>query len=101
MRDDAVLPFVEGVYCGLAVGGVQGASTSQLNDCAYHLRRMVSRVGGPARYGPFHRRSEPSPDEVDRICSSGQLWGRPRRNFYAGLIPAVKAWEGSLPDGAV
>jgi hypothetical protein len=31
----------------------------------------------------------------------GRIWGRPRRNFFAGLIPAVKAWEGPLPDGAI
>lgn len=55
----------------------------------------------PARFGPFHRRCESQPDEVTKICSSGQLWGRPRRNFFAGLIPSVKAWEGPLPEGAV
>jgi hypothetical protein len=41
------------------------------------------------------------PDEVDQICASGELWGRPRRNFYAGLIPSVKAWEGPLPADAI
>jgi len=35
------------------------------------------------------------------ICSSGQLWGRPRRNFFAGLFPAVKAWDGSLPEDTI
>ena len=55
----------------------------------------------PARFGPFHRRSELHPEDNERICSSGQLWGRPRRNFFAGLIPAVKAWEGALPPDAV
>lgn len=55
----------------------------------------------PAKYGPFHRRCESQPDEVEKICVSGQIWGRPRRNFYAGLIPAVKAWDGALPINAV
>jgi hypothetical protein len=57
--------------------------------------------GLPGRFGPFHRRSESKPHENDLICSSGQLWGRARRNFYAGLIPAVKAWSGPLPANAV
>jgi hypothetical protein len=38
---------------------------------------------------------------VALICASNELWGRPRRNFFAGLFPAVKAWDGPLPDGIV
>ncbi len=53
------------------------------------------------RFGPFHRRSASNPDEIARIYSSGELRGRPRGNFFAGLIPAVKAWDGALPDGIV
>jgi hypothetical protein len=55
----------------------------------------------PGRYGPFHRRSFARPEENEAICSSNQLWGRRRENFFAGLIPAVKAWEGPLPEGVV
>ena len=55
----------------------------------------------PARFGPFHRRSEPQPDEVAKIATSDQIWGRARRNFYAGLFPAVKAWDGPLPEDAI
>jgi hypothetical protein len=55
----------------------------------------------PARFGPFHRRSAMKSDENELISSSGQLWGGPRRNFFAGLIPVVKAWDGPLPDGVV
>jgi len=55
----------------------------------------------PARFGPFHRRCEPNPDEVELIATSGYLWGRPRHNFFAGLIPAVKAWDGPLPMNAL
>lgn len=55
----------------------------------------------PARFGPFHRRSEMKPEENDLVCTSGQLWGAPRRNFYSGLFPAVKAWDGPLPQNAV
>jgi hypothetical protein len=55
----------------------------------------------PGLYGPFHRRSFVRPEENEAICSSNQLWGRRRENFFAGLIPAVKAWEGPLPDGVV
>lgn len=32
---------------------------------------------------------------------SGEVWGRPRGNIYAGLFPAVKAWDGPLPEGIV
>lgn len=35
------------------------------------------------------------------MSASGQLWGRPRRNFFAGLIPAMNAWDGPLPADAV
>lgn len=62
---------------------------------------MLPNDRRPARFGPFHRRSEVDPEENERVVSSSQLWGRPRRNFFAGLIPAVKAWEGALPENAV
>lgn len=29
------------------------------------------------------------------------IWGKPPGNFYAGLIPCVKAWTGPLPDGVI
>jgi hypothetical protein len=41
------------------------------------------------------------PGEVEEVCASGELWGRARRNVFAGLIPAVKAWEGPLPHNAI
>ena len=62
---------------------------------------MSSRTSRPARFGPFHRRCEAHPEEVNKVRASGEVWGRPRRNFFAGLIPAVKAWEGPLPMDAV
>jgi hypothetical protein len=52
----------------------------------------------PARFGPFHRRTYIDPTENEKLSASGQLWGRPRRNIYAGSIPAVKAWDGPLPQ---
>src|SRR5256885_16307043 len=55
----------------------------------------------PAQFGPFHRRCEAKPEEVGQVLACGYLWGRPRRNFFAGLIPAVKAWEGPLPKDAI
>ena len=55
----------------------------------------------PARFGPFHRRTYIDPTENEKVSASGQLWGRPRRNIYAGSIPAVKAWDGPLPQGIV
>jgi hypothetical protein len=61
----------------------------------------TASISGPARFGPFHRRCEPRPEEVDQIARSGEIWGRARRNFFAGLIPAVKAWEGRLPSDAI
>jgi hypothetical protein len=62
---------------------------------------MMPKVSPDARFGPFHRRCEPRPKEVEQITASGQIWGRVRRNFFAGLIPAVKAWDGPLPADAV
>jgi len=55
----------------------------------------------PGRYGPYHRRSWSHPEENEAICSTNELRGRRRQNFFAGLIPAVKAWEGALPDGVI
>jgi hypothetical protein len=61
----------------------------------YHLRRERQ----PARsIWPI-----PSPavlsGENEKIAASGEIWGRPRSNVYAGEFPAVKAWNGPLPDG--
>lgn len=56
---------------------------------------------GSARFGPFHRRTNSNPSENERVASSGEVWGRPRGNIYAGLFPAVKAWDGLLPEGIV
>jgi hypothetical protein len=53
------------------------------------------------RCGPFHRRSAHNPAENELIVSSGVIWGRPPGNFFAGLVPCVKAWDGPLPEGYV
>ncbi len=53
------------------------------------------------RFGPYHRRTRRYPDENRLVEESGMLWGRPQGNFYAGLIPCVKAWSGALPDGMI
>lgn len=52
----------------------------------------------PARFGPFHRRTHMDPSENEKVASSGQVWGRQRRNIFAGYRLAVKAWAGSLPE---
>jgi hypothetical protein len=58
-------------------------------------------LGGPARFGPFHRRTHNDPSENEKAAVSGEVWGRPRGNIYAGLFPSVKAWSGALPEGIV
>jgi len=60
-------------------------------------------ASGPpiAGFGPFHRRTAGNPSENEKVATSGEVWGRPRGNIYAGLFAAVKAWEGPLPDGIV
>jgi hypothetical protein len=55
----------------------------------------------PARFGPFHRRTNVDPAENQKVVLSGVVWGRRRGNIYAGLYPAVKAWDGALPEGVV
>ena len=55
----------------------------------------------PARFGPFHRRTYMDPSENEKVTSSGQVWGKVRRNIYAGFRPAVKAWAGPLPDDII
>lgn len=58
----------------------------------------MSSTKRPARFGPFHRRLHFA-GENEKIAASGEIWGRPRSNIYAGDVPAVKAWNGPLPDG--
>ena len=51
-------------------------------------------------YGPFHRLLAPGVQDAHttvRQVLSGELWGRPPA---WGGEPAVKAYAGSLPDGA-
>ena len=55
----------------------------------------------PAQYGPYHRRTYVDPAENEKVSASGLVWGRRRGNIYAGLRPAVKAWNGSLPPNVV
>jgi hypothetical protein len=55
----------------------------------------------PAKFGPYHRRSQHNPTENERISVSGRIWGKPRGNYFAGIVPCVKAWEGPLPNGIV
>ena len=61
----------------------------------------VSEAPPPAKFGPFHRRTHLDPTENEKVSFSGQVWGRPHGNTYAGLYPAVKAWRGPLPDGVI
>jgi hypothetical protein len=39
------------------------------------------------------------PSENAKVSASGQVWGGRRRNVFAGARPAVKAWDGPLPEG--
>lgn len=55
----------------------------------------------PATFGPYHRRSYRNPEENELISASGQIWGKPRGNYFAGIVPCVKAWDGPLPEGMV
>ena len=55
----------------------------------------------PARFGPFHRRCRQNPAENEQISRSSQIFGRPRGNYFAGLFPCVKAWDGPLPEGII
>jgi len=61
----------------------------------------MSIVIRPAKYGPYHRRAHHDPDENELISASSMIWGKPRGNYFAGIIPCVKAWDGPLPDGIV
>jgi len=54
-----------------------------------------------ARFGPYHRRSQHNPAENELVNAGGFLWGKPRGNYFAGVVPCVKAWEGPLPETIV
>ena len=53
------------------------------------------------RFGPYSRRCDRDPSEIGKVAASGILWGRARSNIYAGLIPAVKAWDEALDPNHV
>ncbi|HXA17632.1 MAG TPA: hypothetical protein VN380_11610 [Thermoanaerobaculia bacterium] len=55
----------------------------------------------PAKFGPYHRRSHHNPEENELISASSRIWGKPRGNYFAGIVPCVKAWEGPLPEGII
>ncbi len=40
-----------------------------------------------------------SPEIIQKILDSGELWGAPPRNIFQSNIPKVKAYRGELPDG--
>ena len=61
----------------------------------------MSMRGTPAKFGPYHRRSHHNRLENELIAASGRIWGKPRGNYFAGIIPCVKAWEGPLPEGTI
>jgi hypothetical protein len=51
-------------------------------------------------YGPFHRIEAPGGQTTTSLVKqalSGELWGRPINN--GGVTPAVKAYNGHLPEG--
>jgi hypothetical protein len=50
-------------------------------------------------FGPYYR-ADP-PDVIDQVVKSGELWGRPPRNFNASDFPKAKAYLGALPKGVV
>jgi hypothetical protein len=59
---------------------------------ANHVERSV--------YGPFHRVLAPGVQDADTVVKqmlSGEIWGLPPS---WGGSPAVKAFAGSLPEGA-
>lgn len=47
-------------------------------------------------YGPFHRLADAS-DVIDKIVTTGELWGQAPRNYFRSDRPKVKAYCGSLP----
>jgi RHS repeat-associated protein len=58
----------------------------------------------PPMYGPFHRRFSPSHtgEVAEMMQTSGELWGQGARQAGGGRgIPAAKAFEGPLPEGAL
>jgi hypothetical protein len=61
----------------------------------------MSTARRKARFGPYHRRSRHNPAENELVSAGGLLWGRPRGNYFAGVVPCVKAWEGPLPEAIV
>jgi hypothetical protein len=70
-----------------------GISTVRLNHAAM-LNHVVREV-----YGPFHRKLAPNVQDAATVVkqiASGEIWGRPPS---WGGSPAVKAYQGELPQG--
>ncbi|CAM4132194.1 hypothetical protein F901_03000 [Acinetobacter dispersus] len=61
--------------------------------------RSIDFVGPPKMYGPYHRLGD-SMENIQSIKNSKELFGNPPTNFFRSDIPKVKAYEGSLPNGA-
>lgn len=76
-------------------------ASAPLEPAAHVGLRPDEHVPATGRFGPFHRRTHFDPSENEKVASSGVLWGRRRGNIYAGLYPAVKAWDGELPEGVI
>lgn len=49
-------------------------------------------------FGPFYRVND-SPETIQKIKESGELWGKPPRGPFQSDFPKVKAYAGNLPDG--
>lgn len=61
--------------------------------------RSIDFVGPSKMYGPYHRLGD-SMENIQSIKNSRELFGNPPTNFFRSDIPKVKAYEGSLPNGA-
>jgi hypothetical protein len=62
-------------------------------------QQIVKATENVAEAKTYHRLGD-SPEIVEKIKESGELWGRPPRNTFASEIPKAKAYDGSLPSDA-
>ena len=80
------------------------AATTRPSACPLGLicagRARCSRKNWESDLPTYHRLGGSSV-EISAIRASGQLRGGPPRNIYQSDIPAVKAYPGPLPAGAV
>ena len=79
-------------------GPAKNSSSGEVNP----VESATKAAGEQAQHGPYHRLASPTQtgETAAKQQQSGEVWGKGSRQAGGGAgIPAVKAYDGPLPDG--